>query len=116
MSKMNRGGGGVNLLLYVSVESCPKPFQTNTKNFNFGGVLRIQSLPPLIQVNHSKYLYQWNPGDGTMYILFRHQRTTDEMLQNVYEVNKERSLIAAVSRVCVTRPNNGLVTLFPNFL
>ena len=54
MSKMNRGGGGVNLLLYVSVESCPKPFQTNTKNFNFGGVLRIQSLPPLIQVNHSK--------------------------------------------------------------
>ena len=37
----------------------------------------IQSKPPLIRVNRSKYLYQLNTGNGTAYILFRYRRTTD---------------------------------------
>ena len=47
------------------------------KILSFGGVLQTQSLPPLIQVNCCKYLYQWNTGNGTMHILFWYERTTN---------------------------------------
>ena len=33
----------------------------------------------VIQVNRSKHSYQWNTGNGTGYILFRYQRTTEWM-------------------------------------
>ena len=33
------------------------------------------------------------------------------MLQNVNDVNKERTSIAAASSICVTQPNNGLITV-----
>ena len=48
---------------------------------------RIQD-KTVIQVNHSKYLFQWNTGNGTTYILFWYQGTTVEMLQNVNEVKQ----------------------------
>ena len=72
--KMNSRGSGVNLLCMFMLNPVLNRFKHTHRKLNFGGVLRIQSLPLLIQVNHSKYLYQWNTGNGTTYILY--QRTT----------------------------------------
>ena len=45
-----------------------------------------------------------------MYSLVRSQRATAHTLQNVSDVNRERSRLAAVSRVCDSTKHNGLVT------
>ena len=46
-----------------------------------------------------------------MYSLVRSQRATAHTLQNVCEVNKERSRLAAASSVCDWTKHNGLVTM-----
>ena len=57
----------------------------------------------LIQVNRSRYLYQWNTGKwSNVYSLSLSLDFKDQlkmMLQNVNEVNRERTLIAARSSV-----------------
>ena len=45
-----------------------------------------------------------------MYSLVRSQRATAHTLQNVSEVNRERSRLAAASSVCEPTKHNGLVT------
>ena len=45
-----------------------------------------------------------------MYSLVRSQRATTHTLQNVCEVNRERSRLAAASSVCNSTKHNGLVT------
>ena len=45
-----------------------------------------------------------------MYSLVRSQRATAHTLQNVSEVNKERSRLAAASSVCDSTKHNSLVT------
>ena len=45
-----------------------------------------------------------------MYSLVRSQRATAHTLQNVSEVNRERSRLAAASSVCDSTKHNGLVT------
>ena len=51
-----------------------------------------------------------------MYILVQSQRATARTLQNVSEVNRERSRLAAASGVCDSTKHNGLVGLFNNTL
>ena len=45
-----------------------------------------------------------------MYSLVQSQRATDYTLQNVSEVNREPSRLAAASSVCDSTKHNGLVT------
>ena len=45
-----------------------------------------------------------------MYSLIRSQRATAITLQNVSDVNRERSPLAAASSVCDSTEHNGLVT------
>ena len=46
-----------------------------------------------------------------MYIIVRSQRATARTLQNVSEVNREHSRLAAASSVCDSTKHKGLVTL-----
>ena len=46
-----------------------------------------------------------------MYSLVRSQRATAHTLQNVSDVNRERSCLAAASSVCNSTKHNGLVTV-----
>ena len=52
-------------------------------------------------ISISEIQIKWN----NVFSLFWYQRTTDEMLHNVNEVNKERTCIAAASSICVTGPD-----------
>ena len=51
-----------------------------------------------------------------MYSLVRSQRATAHTLQNVSDVNRECSRLAAASSVCDVTKHNGLVTPFNMFL
>ena len=66
----------------------------------------VEIVYQVMQVNRSKYLYQWNTGKRDMYVLsFGSKEQLLVMLQNVNVVNNKRTRIAAASSVCVTRPN-----------
>ena len=82
------------------------------KNKKFGGVNRIQTLSPLIQVNCSKYLHEKNTGRWTQLVFsFGIKEQLLLVLQNVSEVNRERSCLTAASSVYDSTKHNGPITI-----
>ena len=74
--------------------------------WHFGRVLRIQLLPPLIQVNHSKYLYERNTVKDTRYILsFNDNEQLMLVIQNMHEVKQRARLHLQQRLVNVTCPD-----------